>query len=153
MTWENKARDVLRREKIMYGVPVARKHPGQKGFVAWQDSVYSAYLQAPFKDEPEIILMSKTRSALEPALIQAILKLENRTMFAADEDLKLEETVHVLGKVDERLTWLTSEQFGYINKWKTRNYRVSLIDLTPVVREAKSAPVVHYRPDLEQQIT
>ena len=73
-------------------------------------------MQHIFPDyDNEIVLLSKTSYAIPSELKEAILKIHpERPQLAADDKLRLEDRLHFVRKVDDRLEVMTEKQFEYV---------------------------------------
>lgn len=91
--------------------------PAPEGiFLLWNGETYIGSLQKiAEKFSPEIVLLSKTSNLIKPEIVNAILEIQpKRLRIIADNILDLTGRIHILRKVELRLTVCTPEQTKYI---------------------------------------
>ena len=109
------AAEILRQEKMTAEV---NKPPSIGVIVRWKNNAYIGSLQMIAEDcSPEICLLNKSSKAINPELIEAIREIQpDRLQLVADEVLDLEDRVHVMRRVGNRLTICTAAQTEYMTR-------------------------------------
>lgn len=123
MNWDKIAKDILEQEKILktcnYPAPTFV-------LVTWNGGVYIGSIQevAPeFSDE--IVVLSKSSCELHSDLVSTIRKLEeNRLELVAEDSLDLVGRQHVLRRLEDKLTYMTSEQTKYMAEHLPNIYEI-----------------------------
>lgn len=114
--WENVARHFLKSLTSMH--PYLDPTPIDV-MVEWRNGMYIGHIQIIVPDySPEIVSLSKCSNLLHDDLVDAIKKLDrNRLNLVADECLDLTGRNHLLRRLENRLTVLTSEQTRYMSAY------------------------------------
>ncbi len=110
--WDGAARCLLEKERSIK--PLNSPEPAG-ALIKWQGDIYFGTVQAVAELSGEIFVLSKTSGFVPPGMVEAIRKLDpNRLELAADDDLDMTGRLHVLRKVDNRLTLMTPGQMEYM---------------------------------------
>ncbi|MBI5390752.1 hypothetical protein HZB02_04630 [Candidatus Woesearchaeota archaeon] len=106
------ARTFLEKEKQNLA---QQQPPGYGILLIWREQSYVGSLQYIMPEySNEIVLLSKSSSPIPSPLIDAILSLQpQRKQISADQGLYLEDRLHVMRLVKEKLTPLTPDQIMY----------------------------------------
>lgn len=111
--WDEIAKSILEQEKSVspYNVPEPISV-----LVKWKGNTYIGSIQLiAEKFSKEIVLLSKSTYILPEELVGAIKKLDKeRLELYADESLDLEGRQHVIRKLDNILTFMTTQQTQYM---------------------------------------
>lgn len=84
--------------------------------VSWRNEQYIGQIQeiAP-EYSKEIVDLSKSSRPVESSLVEAIKELDSgRLLLTADNSLDLTDRQHILRRLNNRLTYLTSDQTQYM---------------------------------------
>lgn len=122
--FEQVARAILKGEKRELG---RQRPPGVGISLEWKKNYYVGSIQQiELKYDPEIVLLSKSSKSIPYELHQAILRLDSeRIQLTADGILDLEGRLHILRRVGNNLTNMTTKQMDYM---QTKN--LALLDQT-----------------------
>ena len=113
--WEETAKRILEFEKVTRHY--CNPEP-QKVMVEYRKGNYIGYIQEIAQEySKEIVLLSKSTKPLQKELVNAIKKLDSGWLdMCTDKLLELEGRLHVVRKLGNRLTIMTSEQIKYMAK-------------------------------------
>jgi len=115
--WYNVARNYLALEKQNLARTVP---PLIAALIEWKGQTYVGGIQtaAPEYSE-EIVLLSKSPQPINEQLRKAIAELDKgRLCLSAEPLLDLEERLHILRRVGNKLQQMTADQIDYVEKTK-----------------------------------
>ncbi len=90
-------------------------------FVMWRGKIYNSSLQAPFRERPDISIMTKSDHPYEDDLVEAIREIELRGDVEASDDFDINGTYHLVHLDGSRLLPPTDEEAKYFREHATVN--------------------------------
>ncbi len=110
--WDSIAKNLLDTELITL---IQQRPIGNPILLEWRGEVYFGSLQTiALEYSSEIVLLSKTSKPIPLPLKDAILRQQpNRSQVRANQQLKLEDRLHIVRKTEDCLDVMTPDQTAY----------------------------------------
>ncbi len=122
--WRDIARNLLSSVRSIK----KKLHPEPIGaIITWKKDMYIGHIQEVISDSSkEIVILSKSSYPLQKELVEEIRKLDKeRIELHADDILDLDGRLHVVRRLDNRLTFMTHDQTLYMMKNKPLIYEIN----------------------------